>query len=373
MRVYEKNGRWYLEGMIRYKRYHQAIPEATCKKDAEKYLTVFKAELLRGKLDLAENIGCKPFADIVDTYIKYAETNLHSASTVIPIAKHFKEYWKSKQIADITPRQIEKYKDERLKKQIGKQIINGIEQAKYISNATVNREIGVLSRIFSLAIANNYTKTNPILDVKRLRVINKMERHLSKDEEQRMYQVCDGDYSFMKLPVCEIEKLKRKYGSEHAYLKQILIMALNTGMRKGEILNLTWDCIDFEKNELSALNTKNGKKNVIPMSNKLRETLLEMYEQRGNNKYVFTNPWTGNKYNDIKRTFKTVCKLADVKNMRFHDLRHTAATRMVDAGIQLPVVKQILNHANIQTTMRYAHTMREQEVTAVEALANYNC
>ena len=91
------------------------------------------------------------------------------------------------------------------------------------------------------------------------------------------------------------------------------------------------------------------------------------------NKYVFTNPWTGNKYDDIKRTFKTVCKLADVKNMRFHDLRHTAATRMVDAGIQLPVVKRILNHANIQTTMRYAHTMREQEVTAVEVLANYNC
>lgn len=59
--------------------------------------------------------------------------------------------------------------------------------------------------------------------------------------------------------------------------------------------------------------------------------------------------------------------------MRFHDLRHTAATRMVDAGIQLPVLKQILNHANIQTTMRYAHTMREQEVSAVEALANYNC
>ena len=93
---------------------------------------------------------------------------------------------------------------------------------------------------------------------------------------------------------------------------------------------------------------------------------------RGRNRYVFTNPYTGTKYNDIKKCFKTVCKLAGVENLRFLDLRHTGATRMVAAGVPLPVVKQILNHASIQTTMRYAHTMREQEISAVEALANYN-
>ena len=63
--------------------------------------------------------------------------------------------------------------------------------------------------------------------------------------------------------------------------------------------------------------------------------------------------------------------MADVKNLRFHDLRHTGATRMVSAGVPITVVKQILNHASIQTTMRYAHTMREQEIPAVEALANF--
>lgn len=161
------------------------------------------------------------------------------------------------------------------------------------------------------------------------------------------------------------------HNGEHAYLKPILIMALNTAMRKGEILNMTWDCVNFEKNEISALNTKNGKKNTIPMSSKLRETLLKMYYIKGDNIYVFTNPYTGTKYNDIKKCFKTVCKLANVQNLRFHDLRHTGATRMVAAGVPITVVKQILNHASIQTTMRYAHTMREQEISAVEALANF--
>lgn len=334
MGVYEKSGHWYFEIMIRKKRYCRAIPEATCRKDAEKYVTVFKADLLRGRLDLAENIGQKPFIEIADMYINYAETNLSAKDTAVRIAKRFKELWKNKTIADITPKVIENYKESRQK--------------------------------------TTFARKNPLREVNKLRVTNKLERHLSVEEEKRMYQVCDDDFSFSNLPREEQERLQRIHNGEHAYLKSILIMALNTGMRKGEILNMTWDCVDFDKNEISALNTKNGKKNTIPMSSKLRKTLLAMYQNKGQNKYVFTNPYTGTKYNDIKKCFKTVCKLANVKNLRFHDLRHTGATRMVAAGVPLPVVKQILNHASIQTTMRYAHTMREQEISAVEALANFN-
>jgi integrase len=372
MGVYEKSGHWYFEIMIRKKRYCRAIPEATCKKDAEKYLTVFKADLLRGKLDLAENIGQKPFVEIADMYIKYAETNLCAADTAVRIAKRFKQLWKNKIIADITPKVIENYKEIRQKTTFARKNILGKEVSKNISSATINRELAALSKMFTLAIANGYAKENPLREVKKLRVENKIERHLSIEEEKRIYQVCDDDFSFSKLPFEEQKRLQRIHNGEHAYLKPILIMALNTAMRKGEILNMTWDCVDFNKNEISALNTKNGKQNTIPMSSKLRKTLLELYNSKGNNMYVFTNPYTGTKYNDIKKCFKTVCKLANVKNLRFHDLRHTGATRMVAAGVPLPVVKQILNHASIQTTMRYAHTMREQEVSAVEILANFN-
>ena len=372
MGVYEKNGHWYFEIMIRKKRYCRAIPEATNKKEAEKYVTVFKADLLRGRLDLAENIGQKSFVEIADMYIKYAETNLCASDTAIRIAKRFKELWKNKTIADITPKVIENYKENRQKTAFAKRFVDGKEVVKYISPATINRELAALSKMFSLAIANGYARENPLREVKKLRVTNKLERHLSIDEEKRMLQVCDDDFSFSKLPLAEQEKLRNKHNGEHAYLKPILIMALNTGMRKSEILNMTWDCVNFETNEISALNTKNGKKNTIPMSSKLRQILMKMYQVRNNNKYVFTNPYTGTKYNDIKKCFKTVCQLAGVKNLRFHDLRHTGATRMVAAGVPLPVVQQILNHASIQTTMRYAHTMREQEISAVEALANFN-
>lgn len=120
MKVYEKNNHWYLEGMIRGKRYHQAIPEATNKKEAEKYLTIFKSDLLRGRLDLAENIGSKKFGEIVDIYLKYAETNLSSIDTATRIANRFKNLWQNKQISEITPKVIETYKENRLKTKCGK-------------------------------------------------------------------------------------------------------------------------------------------------------------------------------------------------------------------------------------------------------------
>ena len=89
MGVFERNGHWYFEVMIRKKRYCKAIPEATNRKDAEKYVTVFKADLLRGRLDLAENIGQKPFIEIADMYINYAKTNLSAKDTAVRIAKRF--------------------------------------------------------------------------------------------------------------------------------------------------------------------------------------------------------------------------------------------------------------------------------------------
>lgn len=107
------------------------------------------------------------------------------------------------------------------------------------------------------------------------------------------------------------------------------------------------------------------------MSCKIKTLLSEKYKTESQNKYVFTNPITNDRYVDIKKDFKTVCELANVEKLRFHDLRHTAATRMVACGVPLPAVKEILNHASINTTMRYAHTMRAQKESAVEALSNY--
>ena len=112
MSVYQdkKSKKWYFEAMIRGKRYHRAIPEAVTKRDAENYFNAFKTDLLRGKLDLVENIGCKPFKELVKVYVEYSTTNHRSYKTNVAKAYKFEKLWGNRQLKDISPMDIEKYK-----------------------------------------------------------------------------------------------------------------------------------------------------------------------------------------------------------------------------------------------------------------------
>lgn len=353
MGVYQdkKSKRWYFEAMIRGKRYHQAIPEATNRRDAETYFNAFKTDLLRGKLDLVENIGCKPFKELVKVYVEYSKTNHRSYKTNVAKAYKFEKLWGNRQLKDISPIDIEKYKINRKKEIKSKEkIVDGVKiPAKYISNTTINRDIEVLRKMFNLAIQNGWLTKNPCTGITKLRQENKLERYLTPDEEIRLIEACVGRFE---------------------YMKPIIQFALNTGMRKEEILSLTWKCVNFDNNKITLLDTKNGKKRFIPINSVVRSVLKDAHKKKCCD-YVFANPITKTRYADLKRSFVSLCEKANVENFRFHDLRHTSATRMVGAGVPITMVKDILGHSDIHTTMRYAHAITEQSLEAIETLSNY--
>ena len=136
-------------------------------------------------------------------------------------------------------------------------------------------------------------------------------------------------------------------------------------MRRGEIFNLKWSNIDFDYGFIELLETKSGKSRKIPLS----KTMLELLNNTPRiSEFVFVNKDTGNPYTDIKHGFSTVLEKADIQNFRFHDLRHTVATRLVEKGIDLVVVKEILGHSKIETTMRYAHAVPKRKLEAIEVL-----
>lgn len=191
--------------------------------------------------------------------------------------------------------------------------------------------------------------------VKKLKTKNFKIRFLSKDEEIRLFEKIEAE-------------------EKYHYLKPIILCSLLTGMRRGEILNLKWSNIDFYTQHIELLETKSGKARKIPISKKLMSELIQIKEDTEylKSEYVFTNPATGNKYFDIKKGFNKVLEKAEIKDFRFHDLRHTAATRMTEVGIDLAVVQEILGHSDIKTTMRYAHPVPERKLKAIEALNDYN-
>lgn len=353
MSIYQdkKSKKWYFEAMIRGVRYHRAIPEAVTKRDAETYFNAFKTDLLRGKLELVENIGCKLFKELVSVYVEYSKTNHRSYKTNVAKAYKFEKLWGNKQLKDISPIDIEKYKINRKKEiKVKEKIVDGVKiPAKYISNTTINRDIEVLRKMFNLAIQNNWLSKNPCKGITKLRQENKIERYLTPDEEIRLINACSGRFE---------------------YMKPIIQFALNTGMRKEEILSLTWKCINFENNKITLLDTKNGKKRYIPINSTVRSILKEAHKQKVC-EYVFVNPITQKRYCDLKRAFVSLCNKANIENFRFHDLRHTSATRMVGAGVPITMVKDILGHSDIHTTMRYAHAITEQSLDAIETLSNY--
>lgn len=353
MSVYQdkKSKRWYFNVMIQGQRHHKAIPGAVTKRDAEIYFNAYKTDLLRGKLDLVENIGCKLFKDLVNVYLEYSKANNRSYKCNESKALRFKELWGNKQLKDISPIDIEKYKISRKKEiKVKEKIVNGeVIPAKYISNTTINRDIEVLRKMFNIAIENNWLLKNPCGKVKKLREQNVLERYLTPDEEIRLLNACIGHFE---------------------YMKPIIQFALNTGMRKEEILSLTWKCVSLDNKKITLLDTKNGKKRYIPINSEVMN-ILQQAQKNKTCDYVFVNPLTNTRYADLKNAFPALCKIAQVENFRFHDLRHSAATRMVGAGVDIVMVKDILGHSDIRTTMRYAHAITERSLNAIETLSNY--
>lgn len=337
MSVYKKNEKWYYNFMIDGVRYHKAIKGCNNHKDALKAESIVKSEVMRGKFELVDNTENTTLKQAIDLYLEYSKANKRSHKLDDNYCKVFSEFFgNNTRLKDITPQKIERFK-------------LYLKQDK--RNSTVNRYLEAMSKMFNVAISNDITRLNPIKEIKKLKQDNLKIRFLTKDEEIRLFKVLESNSIY------------------HHYIP-IIICALQTGMRKGEIKNLKWSNIDFENRYIELLKTKSGKARKIPISKKLMAEFLKLKANKLS-EYVFTNPYTGTKYNHLQHGFTSALEKANIQNFRFHDLRHTAATRMTEMGIDLAVVQEILGHSDIKTTMRYAHPVPERKLKAIEVLNSY--
>ncbi len=149
------------------------------------------------------------------------------------------------------------------------------------------------------------------------------------------------------------------------HLRPIVVVALNTGMRRGEILRLTWENVDFGKRVITVEQSKSGRIRHIPMNFDVTETLKGLEGPRSGP--VFR--WHGDSIQSITRSFGTALRQAGIRRCRFHDLRHRFATNLVLGGVDLVTVKELLGHADISMTMRYAHPSPETKRKAVDILS----
>jgi integrase len=167
--------------------------------------------------------------------------------------------------------------------------------------------------------------------------------------------------------VLSIEEERRLFSalSDNRLVSQIVTVALHTGLRRGEIFNLKWFDIDLDREVLQVRESKSGKQRFVPINRTVRN-LLEGIEKQS--EYVFPSPKTGTRLDNIKKSFRSALRKAAIVDFCFHDLRHTAATRMADAGADAFTLMSILGHSDIRMTARYTHATNSAIKRAVANL-----
>ena len=272
------------------------------------------------------------FAEFAQKYLEYARRNKRSWQRDEQLIANLSRVFGSKRLAEIRSLDVEQYK---------------LMRCETAQPATVNREVALLKHMFNLGIQWEYTLDNPTRGVKLLREDNIVERILSPEEEERLL------------------------AEAHADLKPVLTTAVNTGMRLGELLALTWAEVDLTQRLITVRHTKNGRLRRLPINDGLLEALKALHGKSSKAEYVFRSPRNGNRRSSVRTAFEAANRRAGISKLRFHDLRHTFATRLVAAGVDIVTVKELMGHRDISMTMRYAHSAPERSLDAVRRLEHY--
>jgi integrase len=331
MGVYLRGKSWYIDFHYEGKRYTEKVGKVA-KSVAEEKLDIKRSEVIRG--EWKPKVVKTSFEKFKDEYLEYSRANKKPKSSLRDECslKHLSRFFGGKALSEISSFMVEKYKLTRRE-----------EKAE---PGTVNRELACLRHMFNMALRWKKAQTNPVREVKFMKEPKGKERILSDEEEARL-----------------LETVRTSPKEKH--LEPIIITALNTGMRKGEILNLKWLNVDFKKGYIQVEGTKNGENRKIPMNKKLTDT-LEGGKKVSKGEYVFSE--NGKPYRDVKTGWWTALKKAGIEGFRFHDLRHTFGSRLGMKGRDIRTIQILMGHKDITMTMRYSHPTPEHMRKAVETL-----
>ena len=249
------------------------------------------------------------------------------------------------------------------------------QRQKGIKAASCNRRIGALRSMLNWAVGRKLLLNNPISKLEPLKETdsNRKVRYLTKDENDRLMaaliareeEIRKGlAYGYSQLP------LKGEFAD---HLRPMVIISLNTGIRWGSLVRLQWDDIDLINRSVTirAETAKSQQQLIIPLNKTAQEALRQWKEETLNTNpknLVFPSPVSGSVLDNVKKAWNAVLKRAGIENFRWHDMRHTFASNLVMSGVDLNTVRELLGHADLKMTLRYAHLAPKVKMSAVEML-----
>lgn len=270
-------------------------------------------------------------------------------------------------LGHITPWLIEKYRSSRIK--------------AGVTIRTVNRDVQALRAALRRAHDWGIIPEHPLAKVKSLKEdLSARVRYLSTDEEEWLRAALDAREEKMRADRDNGNEWRRDRGYRQFpdlravpfadRLKPLVLLSLNTGIRRGEAFNLMWSDIDLEGANLTVEGeiAKTDQTRHIPLNTEALNVLQGWRAQSSGDGYVFPADDGKNRLDNVNKSWGRVLKKAEVSGFRWHDLRHTFASNLVIAGENLNTVRELLGHSDLKMTQRYAHLSPEKKRTAVEKL-----
>ena len=228
---------------------------------------------------------------------------------------------------------------------IGKEDINsGLDKLpNELSNSTINKYKKLASLVFNYGIRELGLVENPTRYIRSLPEKKGRTRYLSDNERKRLFKACRA--------------------SKWELLYLLVLMAITTGARRGELLSLRWIDIDFAKQVAYVQNTKNGEAKVLPLTTDVINE-LQVFNQNDSS-LIFASKITPSKPYVFYKTWKRAVEEAELIDFRFHDLRHTTASYLAQSGATLLEIADVLGHKQIEVTKRYAHLCIEHKSSLI--------
>ena len=275
------------------------------------------------------------YATLAAQHLAHAKTYQRSYdSTEMIVRVHILPRWGKHRLDEVKTQDVAKWLAEK--------------REEGLKPATVEKLRTVFHRTFELAQRWGLpgAEKNPVRAVPRPKFDNRRERFLTAEEAGRLLAAAER--------------------SPNPQLKAIVHLLLLTGARVSELLHAEWNHFDLERRLWLIPMSKTGKSRYVPLAQTAIDVIVQIPSLEGS-PYLLPNPETGKPYVTLKRAWQTTRKEAKLRDLRIHDLRHSAASFMINAGIDLFAVGRVLGHADHKSTMRYSHLANDTLLAAVEA------
>src|SRR5947208_3316026 len=325
--IYRRGQSWCVGFTVNGRRVRETV--GPNKRIAERVLSLRMTQVLENRyFPPNRQLGRMPFKDFAQTYLEREGPLLKSIRTernrVLAWAREFG----TRPLGQITRAEMETWRRKKM---------------TTCRPATINRDLSRLRRMFSLAVEWGLLEESPMKSMKFLRENNARTRYLSLEECQRLIANCIAPH-----------------------IRALVGVALHSGMRLGEILNLRWYDLDFASGFILVRDSKNGESRHVPMDATLF-ALFRAYPHRLGPDLVFSSP-AGGHIVDVRTGFLNSCKRAGLIDLHFHDLHHPFASQFVMAGGDLYTLKEILGHKSIAMTERYSHLSPTYKIKAINRM-----